>query len=146
MAFLKGFKGKKVTGPNRTLRKRTLSAAAVIGVAAGGILVPTVAGAAISVTGSKAAVVLGGKTYKLSGGACVVTGSHVDIAIGTPTNSLGINAKVSGGKFSNAQIGMVLGGKPVAITTDTGTATSKGGTFKGTDVVSNSTVKGTFSC
>jgi hypothetical protein len=148
MEFLKGFEGKKATGPNRTLRKRTLSAVAVIGVAAGGIgiLVPTVAGAAISVTGSKAAVVTGGKTYKLSGGACVVTGGHVDIGIGNATNSLAINAKVSGGKFSNAQIGMVLGGKPLAITTDTGTATSKGGTFKGTDVVSNSTVKGTFSC
>jgi hypothetical protein len=146
MEFLKGFKGTKAAGSNRTFRKRTLSAAAVIGVAAGGILVPTVAGAATSVTGSKAAVVLSGKTYKLSGGACVVTGSHMDIGIGTPTNSLGINAKVSKGKFSNAQIGMVLSGKPVAITTDTGTATSKGGTFKGTDVVSNSTVKGTFTC
>jgi hypothetical protein len=117
----------------------------VVGLAAGAILIPTGAGAT-TVTGSKATVVLSGKTYKLSGGACVVTGSRVDIGIGTSTNSLGINAKVKGGKFSNAQIGMVLGGKPVAITSDTGTATSKGGTFKGTDVVSNSTVKGTFTC
>ncbi|HEX4219968.1 MAG TPA: hypothetical protein VHZ02_16440 [Acidimicrobiales bacterium] len=145
MEFRKGRRGKNGAGPNRTLRHRTLSSAAVIGMAVGGLLVPTVAGAAIS-TGSKATVVMGGKTYKLSGGACVVTGSHVDIAVGSPTNSLGINAKVQGGKFTNAQIGMVLGGKPVAITTDTGTATSRGGTFKGTDVVSNSTVKGTFSC
>jgi hypothetical protein len=148
MEFLRGFKQTKSVDAARTpsFNRRIVASVAVVGIAAGGMLIPATAGASTSVTGSKASVVLNGKTYKLSGGACVVTGSRVDIGIGTQTNSLGINAKVKKGKFSNAQIGMVLGGKPVAITSDTGTATSKGGTFKGTDVVSNSTVKGTFTC
>lgn len=128
-----------------SVQRRILASAAVVGLAVGGLLAPGVAGATTS-TNSKATVVLGGKTYKLSGGACLVTGSRVALGIGTKTNSLGLNAKVKKGKFSNAQIGMVLGGKPVAITSDTGTATSKGGTFKGTDVVSSSTVTGTFTC
>jgi hypothetical protein len=147
MEFLRAFNGTKNVEATRTrpFNRTILAPIAVVGLAAGAILIPTGAGAT-TVTGSKATVVLSGKTYKLSGGACVVTGSRVDIGIGTSTNSLGINANVKGGKFSNAQIGMVLGGKPVAITSDTGTATSKGGTFKGTDVVSNSRVKGTFTC
>lgn len=122
-----------------------LASAAVAGLAVGGLLAPGVAGATTS-TNAKATVVVGGKTFKLSGGACLVTGSRVALGIGTKANTLGMNAKVKQGKFSNAQIGMVLGGKPLAITTDTGSATSKGGTFKGTDVVSGSTVKGTFTC
>jgi hypothetical protein len=125
--------------------RRILASAAVAGLAVGGLIAPGVAGATTS-TNTKATVVVGGKTYKLSGGACLVTGSRVALGIGTKANTLGMNAKVKQGKFSNAQIGMVLGGKPLAITTDTGTASSKGGTFKGSDVVSGSTVKGTFSC
>jgi hypothetical protein len=147
MEFLRVFKGARnvESTRERSFNRTIIAPIAVMGLAAGAVLIPIGAGAT-TVTGSKATVVVNGKTYKLSGGACVVTGSHIDLGIGTKTNSLGMNAKVKGGKFSNAQIGMVLGGKPVAITTDTGTATSKGGKFKGTDVVSNSTVKGTFTC
>jgi hypothetical protein len=109
------------------------------------MLVPSAAGATTS-TNSKATVVVSGKTYKLSGGACLVTSSKIALGIGTKTNSLGLSATVSNGKFSNGRIGMILGGKPVAITSGSGTATSKGGKFTGTDVVSNSTVTGTFTC
>ncbi|HEY1467373.1 MAG TPA: hypothetical protein VGF11_09965 [Acidimicrobiales bacterium] len=129
----------------RTVNRRILASAAVAGLALGGMLAPGVAGAATS-TNAKASVSVGGKTYKLSGGACLVTASRVALGIGTNANTLGMNANVKQGKFSNAQIGMVLGGKPLALTTDTGTASSKGGTFQGTDVVSGSTVKGKFSC
>ncbi|HXA32124.1 MAG TPA: hypothetical protein VNV87_07670 [Acidimicrobiales bacterium] len=128
-----------------TVNRRILASAAVAGLALGGMLAPGVAGAATS-TNAKASVSVGGKTYKLSGGACLVTASRVALGIGTNANTLGMNANVKQGKFSNAQIGMVLGGKPLALTTDTGTASSKGGTFQGTDVVSGSTVKGKFSC
>jgi hypothetical protein len=128
-----------------SMHRRILASAAVAGLAVGGLLAPGVAGATTS-TNSKATVVVGGKTYKLSGGACLVTGSRVALGIGTNANTLGLNAKVKQGKFSNAQIGMVLGGKPLAMTSDSGTASSKGGTFKGSDVVSGSSVKGTFTC
>lgn len=130
---------------NRSVNRRILATAAVAGLAVAGMLVPAVASAKTS-TNSKATVVAGGKTYKLSGGGCIVTSSKVALGIGTKTNSLGLSAKVKNGKFSNAHIGMVLGGKPIAITTDSGTATSNGGTFKGTDLVSNSTVSGKFTC
>jgi hypothetical protein len=127
------------------LRKKVLASVTAIGIASGGLII-TAGGAGASVGNAKAKVTVGSKTYKMSGGACVVTGNNVDIGIGSKPNTLGINATTKKGKFSNAQIGMVLSGKPVAITTDTGTANSKGGTFKGTDVVSHSKVKGTFTC
>jgi hypothetical protein len=125
--------------------RRILASAAVAGLALGGLLAPGVAGAATS-TNAKTTVVVSGKTYKFSGGGCLVTSSRIALGIGTSGNTFGMTAKVKQGKFSNAQIGMVLRGKPVAITSASGTTKSNGGTFKGTDVVSNSTVTGTFSC
>jgi hypothetical protein len=144
---MKSLSGRKHTNGsrNRSVKRRILATAAVAGLAAGGILAPTVAGATTS-TNSKATVVVSGKTYKLTGGACLATSSRVALGIGTATNSLGLSAKVNNGKFTNAHIGMILNGKPVAITTGTGTVSSNGGKFKGTDVVSNSTVTGTFTC
>jgi hypothetical protein len=129
------------------LNKKVLASMTAIGFAAGGLFIQSAgAGAQTTVGNSKAKVVVSGKTYKMSGGACVVSSSHLDIGIGSNGNTIGINAAVKNGKFKNAQIGMVLGHQPVAITTDTGKVTSKGGSFSGTDVVSNSTVKGTFTC
>jgi hypothetical protein len=128
-------------------KKGVLIPLALVGLAAGGAVVPVSAGATTTSTGSKATVHMNGKTYKFSGGACVVNGSKVDIGIGTGQNSLGLNASVSRGKFSNAQIGLILNGQPVAITSGSGTVNSKNsGKFTGTDVVSSSTVTGTFSC
>ena len=139
---MKSLSGRKHTNGsrNRSVKRRILATAAVAG-----MLAPTVAGATTS-TNSKATVVVSGKTYKLTGGACLATSSRVALGIGTATNSLGLSAKVNNGKFTNAHIGMILNGKPVAITTGTGTVSSNGGKFKGTDVVSNSTVTGTFTC
>jgi hypothetical protein len=128
-----------------TVNRRILASAAVAGLALGGMLAPSVAGAATS-TNAKASVVVSGKTYKFSGGGCLVTSTRIALGIGTSGNTFGMNAKVKQGKFSNAQIGMVLGGKPVAITSASGTTKSNGGTFTGNDVVSGSTVKGTFNC
>jgi hypothetical protein len=130
---------------NGRFNRRILTAAVALGVTAGAMVLPA-AGASASPGSASAKVTVGSKTYKLSGGACQVTGSKANVGIGGSPNSLGLHATVHKGKFSNAQIGLVLGGKPLAITTDTGTATAKGGTFKGTDVVSQSTVKGTFTC
>jgi hypothetical protein len=124
--------------------KKILASLAAVGISVGGLALATGAGA--SVGNSKATVTVGSKTYKLSGGACVVSAHHIDLGIGSTKNTLGMNAAIKGGKFTNAQIGMVLGGTPLAITTDSGSATSKGGSFKGNDVISHSTVKGTFTC
>jgi hypothetical protein len=124
--------------------KKILASLAAVGISVGGLALATGAGA--SVGNSKATVTVGSKTYKLSGGACVVSANHIDLGIGSTKNTLGMNAAIKGGKFTNAQIGMVLGGTPLAITTDSGSATSKGGSFKGNDVISHSTVKGTFTC
>jgi hypothetical protein len=124
--------------------KKILASLAAVGISVGGLALATGAGA--SVGNSKATVTVGSKTYKLSGGACVVSANHIDLGIGSTKNTLGMNAAIKGGKFTNAQIGMVLGGTPLAITTDSGKATSKGGTFTGNDVISHSTVKGTFTC
>jgi hypothetical protein len=125
--------------------KKILASLAAAGISMGGLAFG-VAGAGASVGNSKATVTVGSKTYKLSGGACLVTANHIDLGIGSTKNSLGMNAKIKGGKFTNAQIGMVLSGTPLAITTDSGSANAKGGTFKGSDVISHSTVKGTFTC
>lgn len=127
-------------------KKGILIPVAFVGLAAGGAVVPISAGAATTVTGSKATVHLSGKTYKFTGGACVISGTKLDIGIGTNGNSLGITAVIANHRFSNAQIGLIVGGQPAAVTSGSGTVTSKGGTFRGTDVVSNSTVTGTFSC
>jgi hypothetical protein len=128
------------------LNHRILASTLALGVAAGAMGLAA-SGASASPGSASAKVTVGSKTYKLSGGACQVTGSSVSVAVGgSSSNTLGLHASVHKGKFSNAQIGLVLGGKPLAMTTDTGTATSKGGTFKGTDVVSQSKVKGTFTC
>jgi len=91
-------------------------------------------------------VTVGSKTYNLSGGACVISGSKVQVGVGTSPNSLGINGKLKKGKFSNAQIGAVLKGKTIAMTTDSGKANSKGGSFQGKDAVTGANVKGTFTC
>jgi hypothetical protein len=128
-----------------TVNRRILASAAVAGLAVGGMLAPAVAGASTS-TNAKAKVVVSGKTYKFSGGGCLVTSTRIALGIGSSGNTFGMNAKVKQGKFTNAQIGMVLGGKPVAITSASGTTKSNGGTFTGNDVVSGSTVKGTFNC
>jgi hypothetical protein len=128
-----------------SINKRLVASAAVAGLAVGGMLAPGVAGASTS-TNAKATVVVSGKTYKFSGGGCLVTSSRIALGIGTSGNTFGMNAKVKQGKFTNAQIGMVLKGKPVAITSASGTTKSNGGTFTGNDVVSGSTVKGTFNC
>jgi hypothetical protein len=125
--------------------RRILASTAVAGLAVGGLIAPGVAGASTS-TNAKAKVVVSGKTYKFSGGGCLVTSSRIALGIGSGGNTFGMNAKVKQGKFSNAQIGMVLGGKPVAVTSASGTTKGTGGTFKGTDVVSNSSVSGTFNC
>jgi hypothetical protein len=124
--------------------KKILASLAAVGISVGGLALATGAGASVGI--SKATVTVGSKTYKLSGGACVVSANHIDLGIGSTKNTLGMNAAIKGGKFTNAQIGMVLGGTPLAITTDSGSATSKGGSFKGNDVISHSTVKGTFTC
>jgi hypothetical protein len=126
--------------------RKILASLAAVGVSVGGLALATGAGASSIGTNSKATVTVGSKTYKLSGGACVVSASHIDLGIGSTKNTLGMNAAIKGGKFKNAQIGMVLGGTPLAITTDSGSATAKGGTFTGNDVISHSTVKGTFTC
>jgi hypothetical protein len=124
---------------------RIVAAVLALGLATGATALQ-VSAANASPGSASAKVTVGSKTYKLSGGACQVTGSSVNLGIGGSPNSLGMHASVHKGKFTNAQIGMVLGGKPLALTTDTGTVTSKGGTFKGKDVVSQSSVKGTFTC
>ena len=96
---------------------------------------------------AKAKVTVGSKTYSLKGGACVISGSTIQVGVGSKPNSLGLNGTLKKGKFTNAEIGMVLvRASAVAITTDTGTANAKGGTFKGTDAVSQAKVKGTFTC
>ena len=133
------------TKASRSFRKGVLVPLAIGGIAAGTVLGPVAAGAT-TVTGANATVVLNGKTYKLSGGACVITGTKLAIGIGSGSNSLGLNAVVKNHKFSNAQVGLFIGGQPVAITSASGTVKSNSGTFKGTDVVSNSTVTGKFSC
>ncbi|HEX3795235.1 MAG TPA: hypothetical protein VHV57_12115 [Acidimicrobiales bacterium] len=124
--------------------KRIIASAAVVGMALGGLALQTTAGATPG--SAKAKVTVGSKTYKLSGGACVISGTTLQVGVGSKPNSLGINGTLKGGKFKNAQIGMVLKGKPVAITTDSGKASASGGSFSGTDVVSHSKVKGTFTC
>jgi hypothetical protein len=127
------------------LNHRILASVLALGVATGATALQV--SAANAAPGSATAkVTVGSKTYKLSGGACQVTGNSVNLGIGGSPNSLGLHASVHKGKFTNAQIGLILGGKPLALTTDTGTVTSKGGTFKGKDVVSQSSVKGTFTC
>ena len=124
--------------------KRMLATAAVAGMALGGLALQTTAGATPG--SAKAKVTVGSKSYTLKGGACVISGSTIQVGVGSKPNSLGLNGTLKKGKFTNAQIGMVLKGKAVAITTDTGTANAKGGTFKGTDAVSQAKVKGTFTC
>jgi hypothetical protein len=111
----------------------------------GGLLIQST-GAGATPGNAKAKVTVGSKSYKLSGGACVISGNKVQVGVGASPNSLGINGKLKKGKFSNAQIGAVLSGKTIAMTTDSGTANAKGGTFKGKDAVSGASVKGTFTC
>ena len=130
----------------RSFKKGVLIPLALVGFAMGAVVPALGAGGLTTVTGSKATVIVDGKKYRLSGGTCVVSGTKLDIGIGTSTNSLAINAVVKKHKFSNAQIGLIVGGRPAAITSASGTATSRGGTFTGTDVVSGSTVTGTFTC
>jgi hypothetical protein len=125
-------------------KKRILASTVIAGMAMGGLALQTTAGA---IPGSaKAKVTVGGKTYKLKGGACVISGSTIQVGVGSKPNSLGLNGTLSGGKFKNAQIGMLLKGKAVAVTTDSGKANAKGGSFSGTDAVSGGKVKGTFTC
>jgi hypothetical protein len=125
---------------------RILASALALGVVATGATALSMSAANAEPGSATAKVTVGSKTYKLSGGACQVTRNSVNVGIGGSPNSLGLHAAVHKGKFTNAQIGLILGGKPLALTTDTGTVTSKGGTFKGTDVVSQSPVKGSFTC
>lgn len=125
-------------------KKRILASTVIAGMAMGGLALQTTAGATPG--SAKAKVTVGGKTYKLSGGACVISGSTIQVGVGSKPNSLGLNGTLSGGKFKNAQIGMLLKGKAVAVTTDSGKANAKGGSFSGKDAVSGGKVKGTFTC
>ncbi len=129
----------------RRFNKKIIASMAVIGLSAGGLVVAG-AGAGASVGNSSAKVTVGSKTYKLSGGACIVQAGTVNVGIGEHGNSLAIHGNIKNGKLSGAQIGMVINKQPIAITGGSGKATSSGGTFKGTDVVSNKTIKGSFTC
>ena len=146
MGLLKGMKENSM-GPigTRRFNRKIIASMAVIGLSAGGLVVAG-AGAGASVGNSSAKVTVGSKTYKLSGGACLVEAGTVNVGIGQHGNSVAIHGNIKNGKLSGAQIGMVINKKPIAITNGSGKANSSGGSFKGTDVVSNTTVKGTFTC
>jgi hypothetical protein len=121
-----------------------LACVAAVGMSLGGLAFQTTAGATPG--SAKAKVTVGSKTYKLSGGACVITGASIQVGVGEKPNSLGLNGTLKGGKFKNAEIGMILKGKDIAVTTDKGKANASGGSFSGTDAVSHEKVKGTFTC
>jgi hypothetical protein len=127
------------------LNKRILASVLAAGAMTGGMLLQSTSANATP-GNAKAKVTVGGKTYKLSGGACVISGSKLEVGVGATPNSLGINGTLHKGKFKNAEIGAILSGNSVAVTSDSGTANSKGGKFKGTDAVTGGKVSGSFTC
>jgi hypothetical protein len=126
--------------------KKFLASMAVVGVSSAGFaLQSTGAGAAVDAAHAK--VTFSSKTHKFSGGMCPTITSHYFLVMGHGVGSgVTIMAKIHGGKFTNASITVVIGSKEIALTKDSGTVNAKGGTFKGTDIVSHSKVTGTFTC
>jgi hypothetical protein len=128
------------------LNKRILAVVIAAGTTTGAMaLQPAVSGASTS-THAKATIKVGSKTYKLSGGACVISSSKIQVGVHQGSNTFGINGTLSKGKFTNAEIGALLNGKSIAMTTDSGSANKKGGKFSGTDAVSGAKVSGKFTC
>jgi hypothetical protein len=127
-------------------RMSTLLASLVaIGTLTGGLIIqPTGAGA--SGSSGMATVKIGSKTYKLSGATCFISGSKILATFGSPNKSIGINGKLHHGKFTNVSIAGLINGNGVGVFKDSGTASPKGGTFKGTEPVTGVKVSGKFTC
>ena len=96
-----------------------------------------------------------GKEYDLSGGTCAVEAGIFSVNLGvvsTPElggpkpDYFGLTVPAGGGHFTNAALTLTVGGKSYALTSNSGDASTTGGTFTGAAFGDPAPVTGSFTC